>query len=244
VSLYFGFFHSHTNGYESERGLNVIRKRSALGLPQTEARTPVSGVSKRASGNLQTPPSSCGPLATRDIRKLSKRGSLEMALSSESNRRTRDPAADTYRSTWKFRFSQMSNVQRSSRSGLDCQCVAIDIDLKDVRIPSPVRLNDLGRMRGTLIGGVNFTHGARGIVWLTGVSTSLNAVSGLSAMGTTEMKMTAVVRRSKNIHSVRFTTSTPRMALEPYCVGSSLSSPAGQLPSRWDRESANTTRRQ
>ena len=79
----------------------------------------------------------------------------------------------------------MSKVQRSSRSGLDCQCVASDIDSTDVRLPSPVRLNDLGRMIGILMGGVNFIHGATGIVWLTGVSISLNAVSGLSAMGTT-----------------------------------------------------------
>ena len=104
---------------------------------------------------------------------------------------------------------QMSNVQRSSRSGLKCQCVGSDIDSTDVRIPSPVRLNDLGRWIGTLVGGANFIHGATGIIWLTGVSISLNAVSGLSAMGTTEMKMTAVTRRSRNIHSVRFTTATP-----------------------------------
>jgi hypothetical protein len=103
----------------------------------------------------------------------------------------------------------MSNVQRSSRSGLKCQCVGSDIDSTDVRIPSPVRLNDLGRWIGTLVGGADFIHGATGIIWLTGVSISLNAVSGLSAMGTTEMKMTAVIRRSRNIHSVRFTTTHP-----------------------------------
>jgi hypothetical protein len=104
----------------------------------------------------------------------------------------------------------MSNVQRSSRSRLDCQCAASDIDSTDVRTPSPVRPNDLGRMIGTLVGGANFTHGETGLVWLTGVSISLNAVSGLSAMGTTDMKMTAVTTRSRNVHSLRFTTSTPQ----------------------------------
>jgi hypothetical protein len=106
----------------------------------------------------------------------------------------------------------MRNVQRSSRSGLDCRCVAVDIDSTDVRIPSPVRLNDLGRMIEILIGGVNFIHGATGIVWLTGVSISLNAVSGLSAMGTTEMNVTAASTRSRNVHLPRFTTLHTPMA--------------------------------
>jgi len=58
----------------------------------------------------------------------------------------------------------MRNVQRSLRSGLDCRCVAIDIDSTALRIPSPVLLNDLGGMIGILMGGVNFIHGATGIV--------------------------------------------------------------------------------
>jgi hypothetical protein len=36
------------------------------------------------------------------------------------------------------------------------------------------------------------------VVWLTGVSISLNAVSGRSAMGMTETKLTAVARRRRN----------------------------------------------
>ena len=102
----------------------------------------------------------------------------------------------------------MRNVQRSSRSGLDCRCVAVDIDSTDVRIPSPVRLNDLGRMIEILIGGVNFIHGATGIVWLTGVSISLNAVAGRSAIGTAETRVTAVAKRSRNAHLLRFNTRT------------------------------------
>ena len=107
---------------------------------------------------------------------------------------------------------QMRNVQRSSGSGLDCRCVAIDIDSTDVRILSPAQLNDLGRMIEILMGGVNFIHGATGILWLTGVSISLNAVSGLSAMGMTEMKITAVTTTSRNVHLLRFTTLRTPMA--------------------------------
>ena len=127
----------------------------------------------------------------------------------ESDGWTRAPAMGTRALIGNLGFYQMSNVQRSSRSGLKCQCVGSDIDSPDVRIPSPVRLNDLGRRIGTLVGGANFIHGATGIVWLTGVSISLNAVSGSSAMGTTEMKMTVATTRSRNIHSLRFTTGTP-----------------------------------
>jgi hypothetical protein len=72
----------------------------------------------------------------------------------------------------------MRNVQRSSRSGvLKCQCIASDIDSIDVRITSLVRMNDLGRMIRSSCGGANLTDGAT-VVWLTGVSISLNAVSG------------------------------------------------------------------
>jgi hypothetical protein len=105
----------------------------------------------------------------------------------------------------------MRNVQRSSRSGLDCRCVAIDIDSTDVRILSPAQLNDLGRVIEILMGGVNFIR-ATGILWLTGVSISLNAVSGLSAMGTTEMKITAMTMRSRNVHLPRFITLRTPMA--------------------------------
>ena len=102
--------------------------------------------------------------------------------------------------------SQIRNVHRSSRSGPTCQCVASEIDSTEVRIPSPVWSNDLGRMTRTSTGGTNFTHGETGVVWFTGVSISLNAVSGRSAMGMTETKVTAVARRSRKTHLLRLNT--------------------------------------
>jgi hypothetical protein len=96
--------------------------------------------------------------------------------------------------------SQIRNVQRSSRSGFTCECGASEIDSAEVRIPSPVWSNDLGRMNRNSTGGTNFTHGATGVVWLTGVSTSLNAVSGRSAMGMTETNVTAVAKRRRSAH--------------------------------------------
>jgi hypothetical protein len=75
--------------------------------------------------------------------------------------------------------SQMRNVQRSSRIGmLMCQCIASDVGSIDVGTTSLVRVNDLGRMMGSLCGGGILTHVATWVVWLTGVSLSLNAVSG------------------------------------------------------------------
>jgi hypothetical protein len=71
----------------------------------------------------------------------------------------------------------MRRVQRSSRSGLKCQRIASDIDSIDVRIASLVGLNDLGRMMEISCGRANLTHGATGVVWLTGVLISLNGVS-------------------------------------------------------------------
>jgi hypothetical protein len=44
---------------------------------------------------------------------------------------------------------------------------------------------------------------------LTGVSISLNAVSRRSAMGMTETKVTAVARRRRNAHLLRFNTRAP-----------------------------------
>jgi hypothetical protein len=125
--------------------------------------------------------------------------------------------ADEYAVTFRDRLpgnsgvSQIRNVQRSSRSGLTCQCVASEIDSTEVRIPSPVWPNDLGRMNRTSAGGTNFTHGATGVVWLTGVSISLNAVSGRSAMGMTETKATAVARRSRTAHLLRLNTRAPQV---------------------------------
>ena len=72
-------------------------------------------------------------------------------------------------------------------------------------------------------GGANLTPKAIEVVWLTGVSISLNGVSGRSTRGTTNMKTTAVIRRNTNIHPIRFTTNAPQVA-ETYCSGSSLSS--------------------
>ncbi len=75
--------------------------------------------------------------------------------------------------------SQMRNVQRSSGIGvLKCQCIASDVGSIDVGNTSLVRVNDLGRMMGSLCGGGNLTHVATRVAWLTGVSISLNAVSG------------------------------------------------------------------
>jgi hypothetical protein len=125
--------------------------------------------------------------------------------------------ADECTVTFRYRLlgnsgvSQIRNVQKSSRSGLTCQCEASEIDSTEVRIPSPVWLNDLGRMNRTSTGGTNFTHGATGVVWLTGVSISLNAVSGRSAMGMTETKVTAVARRSRNAHLLRLNTRAPQV---------------------------------
>jgi|ERR1700689_4136492 len=111
---------------------------------------------------------------------------------------------------WKFRSAQMSNVQRSSRSGLECQCVGSDIDSTACESRRLFGPNDLGRMMGTLVGGANFTHGATGIVWLIGVSISLNAVSGSSTLGTTETKITALATKSRSVQSQRLTTNTPQ----------------------------------
>jgi hypothetical protein len=49
------------------------------------------------------------------------------------------------------------------------------------------------------------------VVWFTGMSISLNAVSGRSAMGMTETKVTAVARRRRNAHLLRFDTHAPRL---------------------------------
>jgi hypothetical protein len=106
--------------------------------------------------------------------------------------------------------SQIRNVQRSSRSGFTCQCGASETDSTEVRIPSPARSNDLGRMNRTSAGGTNFTQGATGVVWLTGASISLKAVSGRSAMGMTETKVTAAARRSRNANLLRFNTRAPK----------------------------------
>jgi hypothetical protein len=105
--------------------------------------------------------------------------------------------------------SQIRNVQRSSRNGFTRQCGASETDSAEVRIPSRVWSNDLRRMNRTSTGGTNFTHGATGVVWLTGVSISLNAVSGRSAMGMTETKVTAVARRRRNAHLLRFNKRAP-----------------------------------
>jgi hypothetical protein len=72
-------------------------------------------------------------------------------------------------------------------------------------------------------GGANLTPKAIEVVWLTGVSISLNEVSGRSTRGTTNMKTTAVIRRNTNIRPIRFTTNAPQVA-GTYCSGSSLSS--------------------
>ena len=160
----------------------------------------------------------------------------------ESDGWTRAPAMGTRALIGNLGFYQMSNVQRSSRSGLKCQCVGSDFDSTDVRIPSRMRLNDLGRRIGTLVGGANFIHGATGIVWLTGVSISLNAVSGSSAVGTTEMKMTVATTRSRNIHSLRFTTGTPiawnLTASDVHCQALPDSSPADGI---WRGQHFSTT---
>jgi hypothetical protein len=75
--------------------------------------------------------------------------------------------------------SQMRNVQRSSRIGvLMCQCIASDIGSIDVGTTSLVRVSDLGRMMGSLCERGILIHVATWVVWLTGVSISLNAVSG------------------------------------------------------------------
>jgi hypothetical protein len=118
--------------------------------------------------------------------------------------------------------SQIRNVQRSSRNGFTRQCGASETDSAEVRIPSRVWSNDLRRMNRASTGGTNFTHGATGVVWLTGVSISLNAVSGRSAMGMTETKVTAVARRRRNAHLLRFNTRAPQVGGR-YRGGSGLS---------------------
>ena len=117
---------------------------------------------------------------------------------------------------------QIRNAQRSSRSGFTCQCGASETDSTEVRIPSPARSNDLGRTNRTSTGGTNFTHGATGIVWLTGVSISLKAVSGRSVMGMTETQVTAAARRSRNASLLRFNTRALQVG-ERYRGGSWLS---------------------
>jgi hypothetical protein len=113
----------------------------------------------------------------------------------------------------------MRNVQSSSRSGPKLQCVASETDSTEVRIPLSVWLNDLGRMIGVSLGGANFAHGATGVVWLTGVSISLKAVSGESVMGTTDIKVTAVAKISRNVHLLRLTTRRHPNCREPYRGG-------------------------
>lgn len=113
--------------------------------------------------------------------------------------------------------SQMRNVQRRLHSGLGCQWVGIDFDSTDVRaiFSEPVTLTGPGRTMGTELGGVT-RSGAIGVPALTGVSFSLKAVSGWSAMGTMDTKVTMVIRESTNAHRLRFTTGTPQVN-EPYC---------------------------
>ena len=68
---------------------------------------------------------------------------------------------------------------------------------------------------GTELGGVT-RSGAIGVPALTGVSFSLKAVSGWSAMGTMDTKVTMVIRESISAQRLRFTTGTPQVK-EPYC---------------------------
>ena len=113
--------------------------------------------------------------------------------------------------------SQMRNVQRRLHSGLGCQCVGIDLDTTDIRaiFSEPVTLTGPGRTMGTELGGAT-RSGTIGVPALTGVSFSLKAVSGWSAMGTMDTKVTMVIRESTNAHRLRFTTGTPQVN-EPYC---------------------------
>jgi hypothetical protein len=68
---------------------------------------------------------------------------------------------------------------------------------------------------GTELGGA-IRSGAIGVPALTGVSFSLKAVSGWSAMGTMETKVTMLIRESTSAHRLRFTTGTPQVKA-PYC---------------------------
>ena len=105
----------------------------------------------------------------------------------------------------------MRNVQRRVHSGLGCQCVGIDFDTTDIRaiFSEPVILTGTGRTMGTELGGAT-RRGAIGVPALTGVSFSLKAVSGWSAMGTMDTKVTMVIRETTSAHRLRFTTGTPQ----------------------------------
>lgn len=113
--------------------------------------------------------------------------------------------------------SQMRNVQRRLHSGLGCQCVGTDFDTTDIRaiFSEPVILTGTGRTMDTELGGAT-RSGAIGVHALTGVSFSLKAVSGWSAMGTMETKVTMVIRESTSAHRLRFTTGKPQVKA-PYC---------------------------
>jgi hypothetical protein len=132
----------------------------------------------------------------------------------------------------------MSNVHRSSRSGFKCRCFGSDIDSTDVRIELPARLNVPRGKMGTLAGSENIIRGATAIVWLTGVSISLNAVLGSSATGTTNAKQIAVTRTSRNVRPMRVLTGRTPDGVETYCVRSLLSSPASRMFARADRFSS------
>jgi len=111
----------------------------------------------------------------------------------------------------------MRNVQRRLHSGLGRQCVGIDFDTTDIRaiFSLPVTLTGRGRTMDSELGGAT-RSGAIGVPALTGVSFSLKAVSGWSAMGTIDIKVTMVIRESTSVHRLRFTTGTPQ-AKKPYC---------------------------
>jgi hypothetical protein len=68
---------------------------------------------------------------------------------------------------------------------------------------------------GTELGG-GTRSGATAVPALTGVSFSLKAVSGWSAMGTMDTKVTIVIRESNSAHRLRFTTGKPQVK-ETYC---------------------------
>ena len=138
--------------------------------PPEMARAARSGVSQRADRRTR-PPHSCGFC-------LETSGNLVKLDQSAASPVQTNAVAFGDRLLGNWGASQIRNVQRSSCSGFTCQCGASETDSAEVRIPSPLWSSDLGRMNRTSTGGTNFTHGATGVVWLTGVSISLNAVSG------------------------------------------------------------------
>jgi hypothetical protein len=91
------------------------------------------------------------------------------------------------------------------------KCIAANLGSTDVlTMCSLVPLNNLKTTAENIRESALLTNGETGFVTLTGVSISLNEVSGWSAMGTAAAKTTAAIKGRTQIHLLRFVTKAPK----------------------------------